>query len=346
MSFGSGGTLWLLLLLPALVLLHAWLELRRKRWPLRISSIAVAKEARMASRAWKRHVPPALLLAGFGAAILAASRPMAVVTLPMAQQTIVLAMDVSGSMRAADVYPNRLIASQQAANAFVAGLPRDVKVGVVSYGGTAHLVQAPTRNRQNVFDAINGFRLQPGTSIGNGLVVALATLFPHRGIEVEQWALRQKRDKSASLDDMETANAQFADVPPGSYRSAVVVLLSDGQNTTGADPADAADLAARLGVKVFTVGFGTPDGDTVTFGGWTIRVRIDEPTLRRIAQVTHGEYFYAATGEELQAAYRTMASRIAVERAETELSGIFAGLAALLLAFGAGMSLCWHAKLL
>lgn len=346
MSFGSVGTLWLLLAMPALVLVYVWLEHRRKRWPLRVSAISVTKEALKGSRPWKRHVPPAFLLAGLGVAILAASRPTAIVSLLMSQQTIVLAMDVSGSMRAVDVYPSRLIAAQQAANVFVAGLPREVKVGVVSYGGTAHLVQAPTRNRENVFDAINSFRLQPGTSIGNGLVVALATIFPDRGIEVQQIALSQRRNRAMSLDAIEGQQAEFGEVPPGSYGSAVVVLLSDGQNTTGVDPTDAADLAARLGVKVFTVGFGTHDGDTVTFGGWTIRVRIDEPTLRRIAEVTRGEYFYAATGEQLQSAYRTMASRISVEGTETELSGIFAGLAALFLAAGAGLSLFWHAKLL
>jgi Ca-activated chloride channel family protein len=254
-------------------------------------------------------------------------------------------MDVSGSMRAADVLPDRLTASQEAAKKFVATLPRDVRVGVVSYGGTAQVVQPPTRDRDDVVAAIDRFRLQPGTAIGNGLVIALATLFPTQDITIERIAARHLVAQALSTDATGTRDApEPPPVIPGSYKSAVIVLLSDGQNTTGVEPLDAAEVAASRGVKVFTVGFGTKDGDTVTFAGWTIRVRLDEDTLKAIAATTRGEYFYAATGPELQRAYEAMSSRFGLERRETEITSLFAGAAALLLMAGAAMSVWWHGR--
>ena len=185
MKFVWPTLLWLLLLLPVLVLLYRWLLQRKRRTTVRLASINVAKLALGSGPGWRRHVPPLLLLLAFAALLLAVARPTAVITLPLAERTIILAMDVSGSMRAEDVKPNRLVASQVAAKAFVENLPREVRVGVVSFAGTAAVVQAPTTSRDDVIAAIDRFQLQRGTATGSGIILSLATLFPDDGIEIQ-----------------------------------------------------------------------------------------------------------------------------------------------------------------
>jgi Ca-activated chloride channel family protein len=178
--------LWTLLLLPLLVLAYVALLARRKKHTVRLASVALVKQALGAGPGWRRHLPPALLLAALALLLLAGARPTARIKLPSQQETIVLAMDVSGSMRATDVAPNRLVASQEAAKAFVAALPRSVRIGVVSFAGTAAIVQAPTFSREDVVAAIDRFQLQRGTAIGSGLVLSLATIFPDEGIDLAQ----------------------------------------------------------------------------------------------------------------------------------------------------------------
>lgn len=341
MSFRAVEALWLLALLPLLVAGCVWLQRRRKRWPVRYASLARVREADIAASRWRRWIPASLLVAGLATLVVAMARPTAVVELLATQQTIVLAMDVSGSMQAHDVAPDRLGASQRAAKDFVSRLPAEIKVAIVSYGGNAYVVQAPTRSREDVAAAIDRFALQPGTAIGTGLVYSLATLFPDARIDLEATGRRRVRMLNQG-DDSERAMPRVA---PGSYGSAIVVLLSDGQNTTGVDPIEAAELAARFGVRVFTVGFGTPEGDFVSFGGWTVRVRLDERTLKEMAAITRGEYFRAANGQELERVYRTMTSRLGLERREMEISALFAAFGALLLLAGSALSLAWHGRI-
>jgi len=342
MSFLAGEILWCLALLPLLAIAGWLVQRRRKRWFVRHSSLALVRAADAASSRWRRWLPPALLLAGVVALVVGAARPTTVMALLSEQQTVVLAMDVSGSMQARDVYPDRLTAAQEAAKAFVAHLPYDVRVAVVAYGGNAHVVQAPTRNRDDIAAAIDRFTLQPGTAIGTGLVYSLVTLFPRAGIDVDAIA-HAGGHPVLHVDDGATS---MPPVAPGSYRSAVVVLLSDGQNTVGVDPIGAAQLAAHLGVRVYTVGFGTAEGDVVTFGGWTVRVRLDERTLKDMAAITRGEYFYAATGAQLDHVYRTMTSRFAVESRETEVTALFAAAGALLVLAGSMLSAWWHGRVM
>jgi Ca-activated chloride channel homolog len=174
--------LWGLCALPVLVLLYVWLMARRRRATVRLASVAVVREALVGrGPGWRRHVPPLLLLMAIASMLLASARPVARLTLPSTEQTIILAMDVSGSMRATDVEPNRLAASQVAAKAFLAGLPRQVKVGIVAFAGTAQVVQPVTLSREDLNTAIDKFQLQRATAIGSAIVVALSELFPTRG---------------------------------------------------------------------------------------------------------------------------------------------------------------------
>ncbi len=342
MSFQWPHLLWLLLLLlPLLVLTYVWLLRRRRKTTVRMASIAVAREALGKGPGWRRHVPPALMLLALTALLIAVARPLAVITLPLAQRTIMLAMDVSGSMRAEDVKPNRLKASQEAAKVFIQSLPRDVRVGIVSFAGTAAVVQAPTHSRDDLIAAIDRFQLQRGTATGSGIVLSLATLFPDDGIEIAH--ITGQRNMPRALGD--APKKAFTPVEPGSYNSAAIIMLTDGQRTTGPDPLEAAKMAAERGVRVYTVGVGTTSGEIIGFEGWSMRVRLDEETLKNVSLLTHGQYFYAGTAQDLMKVYESLSTKLVVERKETEVSALFAALGALLAVVAAGLSVFWFGRI-
>ncbi len=346
--------LWLLLALPLLVLLYVWLLRRRKAAVLHFPALALAREAQGARSRWRRHVPPLLFLLGLAALLVAAARPLAVLTLPSQQQTIMLAMDVSGSMRAADVQPDRLTAAQNAAKAFIADLPRHVRVGIVAFAGSAQLAQLPTQNHEDLARAIDSFQLQRGTATGNGILLSLATLFPDTGIDVSALGGRQAMMRPQSIDEVgkpphRDGNKSVdrpAPVAPGSYTSAAIIMLTDGQRTTGVDPLEAAQWAADRGVRVYTVGVGTVAGETIGFEGWSMRVRLDEDTLKAVAQRTQAEYFHAATAADLKKVYETLSSRLTVEKKETEVAALFALAGAALLVLAGLLSLWWFGRVL
>ena len=341
MTFLWPKLLALLLLLPLLVLAYLWLLRRRRRTTVRLPSLAIARAALGPSAGWRRHLPPALMLLALAALLLAVARPVAVIKLPLAERTVVLAMDVSGSMRAEDVKPNRLVASQEAAKAFLKELPREVRVGVVSFAGTAAIVQAPTLSRDDVVAAIDRFQLQRGTAIGSGIVLSLATLFPDAGIDLQQ--ITGQRAMPAALGEKQDEK-KWVPVEPGSYTSAAVILLTDGARTVGPDPLETAKMAADRGIRIYTVGIGTKEGETIGFEGWSMRVRLDEETLKNISLLTHGEYFYAGSAADLKKVYESLSSRLVVERKETEISALFAALGALLALASAGLSIWWFGR--
>jgi Ca-activated chloride channel family protein len=346
MNFLWPSLLWTLLLLPLLVTLYLWLLRRRKQAVLPYADLSLVKQALGRGGAWKRHVPPLLLLLSLAALLLASARPTAVMTLPLAEQTIMLAMDVSGSMRAADVQPTRLAAAQNAAKAFLADLPRDVRVGVVAFAGTAAVVQAPTFSREDVVAAIDRFQLQRATAIGSGIVLSLATIFPDAGIDLSQVTGQKPMPQALGDSNAENKPRDFKPVEPGSYASAAIILLTDGQRTTGPDPVESARMAAERGVRVYTVGIGTKEGDTIGFEGWSMRVRLDEETLKTIADLTRAEYFYAGTAGDLKKVYQTLSSRLVMEKKETEITALFAVLGAALALAASALSLWWFGRVM
>ncbi len=341
--------LWALLVLPLLVLLYLWLLRRRRQAALRYASLSIVREAMGPGTAWRRHVPPVLLLLALAAMLLAAARPVATITLPSSQQTIILAMDVSGSMRATDVQPNRLVASQAAAKAFLRELPRDVKVGIVAFAGSAQVVQPVTLSREDLNAAIDKFQMQRATAIGSAIVVALSEIFPG---EIDLGSVTWGRmvdpfgGQGRALGQAPAEPKPFQPVPPGSYGSAAIILLTDGQRTTGVDTEEATKMAAERGVRVYTVGVGTVEGEVIGFEGWSMRVRLDEESLKAVARETRGEYFHAGTAENLQQVYESLGSRLTVERRETEVSGLLALAAAVLVLLSAGLSLFWFQRVL
>ena len=347
MTFAWPALLWLLLAIPVLVVLYVWLLRRRKKAALRYANLALMKEAMGADQRFRRHLPPLLFLLALTLMIAAISRPAALVSLPTQQETIILAMDVSGSMRAVDVQPNRITAAQAAAKAFVAGLPRSVRVGVVSFAATAAIVQYPTHNLEEVVAAIDRFQLQRGTAIGSGIIVSLATLFPDAGIDVSSLIYGRDAPRGVPLGEARKAQKkEFKPVPPGSYNAAAIILLTDGQRTTGPDSLEAAKMAADRGVRVFTVGIGTTSGGTLGFEGWSMRVRLDEQTLKQIANMTRADYFYAGTAGDLKKVYETLNSRLVLEKKEIEVTALFAAAGAVLALVSALLSLAWFGRIL
>ncbi len=339
--------LWLLLAVPLLVAVYFWLLRRKKKLSLRYASLSVVKEAMGSSLNWRRHVPPILFLLAITAMLVAASRPFAVITLPSTQETIILAMDVSGSMRATDVKPNRLVASQNAAKAFLAELPRSVRVGIVAFAGSAQVVQPPTLSREDLVAAIDKFQLQRATAIGSAIVVSLAELFPDEGIDLAAMTYGSGKPRGIAIDQTpKKAKKEFVPVAPGSYNSAAIILLTDGQRTTGVDTLEAAKMAADRGVRIYTVGVGTVDGETIGFEGWSMRVRLDEATLKAVALQTQAEYFYAGSAETLKKVYEKLSSRLTVEKKETEIAGLLALVAAVLAISSAALSLLWFNRIL
>jgi Ca-activated chloride channel family protein len=342
MKFLWPEALWVLAAVaPLLVLLYMWLLRRRKKNTVRFASVALVKQALGKGPGWRRHVPPALLFLAIVVLMFSVSRPLAVIKLPSQQETIILAMDVSGSMRATDIKPSRIVAAQEAAKKFVNDLPHSVRVGVVSFAGTAAVVQAPTLSREDVIASIDRFQLQRATAIGSGIVLSLATLFPDAGYDLSQITgakpmppgFGEKKDKT-----------EFKPVEPGSYASAAIILLTDGQRTTGPDTLDMAKLAADRGVRIYTVGMGTKEGEIIGFEGWSMRVRLDEETLKQVSLLTRGEYFFAGTAEDLKKVYDGLSSKLVVEKRETEITAMFAALGAVLAVFAAGLSLWWFGR--
>jgi Ca-activated chloride channel family protein len=343
MTFMWPEMLWLLLLLPALIALYVFVLRRKKKFALRYASLDLVKEAMGTRIGFRRHIPPLLFLIALAALILAIARPQAVITLPSQHETVILAMDVSGSMRARDVEPNRLVAAQNAAKAFVGEQPENVRIGVVAFAGTATVAQAPTRNREDVIAAIERFQLQRATAIGSAILVSLATLFPNTGIDVATFSYDAAKK---NLPPGTPGAPAVKPVPPGSYTSAVIILLTDGQRTTGPDSIQAARLAADRGVRIFTVGVGTTSGETIGFEGWSMHVRLDEETLKTIADLTRGEYFYAGNAVDLKKVYQTLNSKLVLETKKTEITALFAAVAGIIAVISALLSLLWFNRIL
>ena len=346
MTFLWPQMLWLLFAVPALVVAYVLLQRRKKRAAIRYASLSLVQQALGPGQRFRRHLPPVLFLLATIAALLAVARPSAIITLPSQQQTIILAIDVSLSMRAADIEPTRLAAAQAAAKAFVQDQPAGVRVGIVSFAGSASVVQPPTRNRAELIEAIDRFELQRHTAIGSGIIVSLAALFPDEGMDVESLtfggSLMRPGSKGVSFDKARGQEKKaFTPVPPGSYTSAAIILLTDGRRTTGPDPLDAAKMAADHGVRVYTVGFGTAEGASVGFEGWSIFMRFDEETLKSIADITRAEYFHAKSASDLKKVYDHLTARLVLEKEPTEITALFAAAAALFAFVSALLSMLW-----
>ncbi|MFZ4289727.1 VWA domain-containing protein [Variovorax sp. HJSM1_2] len=346
--------LWLMLALPLLLAAYVWLLRRRRKTALRYSSLGVVRAA-ATGRRWRQHLPPALLLLACSGLLLASARPVTRVTLPWSRSTIMLAMDVSLSMRVTDVLPTRLVAAQEAAKSFLLELPKGIEVGLVTFAASSQVVLPATRDRDALAAAIDAFQMQMGTAVGNAIVVCLAELFPEHRLDVGDMTFGGvSRSASAggggngrgrSLDESaKPAPPQITPVPPGSYESAAIILLSDGRRTTGIDTLAAAKMAADRGVRIYAIGLGTVDGEASAADGMPMYLKLDEATLREVARMTGGEYHYAGTAKELRSVYEKLGSRLQVQTRETEIASLMALGAALVALLAGWLSLRWFGR--
>jgi Ca-activated chloride channel family protein len=350
MTFLWPTFLWLLLAVPALVLLYILILRRKKKSAVRYASLTMVKDALGVGAGLRRHIPPVLFLAALTIMIAAVARPAATITLPSSRSTVILAIDISHSMRATDVEPNRLVAAQAAAREFITEQPKDTQIGIVAFAGAALLVQPPTNNREDLLAAIDRFQTQRGTAIGSGILISLQTIFPAAEFDVKIPEFKRGGDRAArgaALGGERKAEQQeFTPVPPGSFGSAVVILLTDGQATTGPDPVETARIAADRGVRVYTVGVGSAEGTTLGWEGRSMRVQLDEETLQTISDLTRGQYFRADSANSLQKVYQALNTQLTLEKQKTEITALFSAIAAALAMVSAMLSLLWFNRII
>jgi Ca-activated chloride channel family protein len=334
--------LWLLLAVPLAAFFYVWLVRRRRRAAQQWASLETVGSA--GGGRWRRLAPPLLWLAALAALLLAVARPQATVTLPSRVETVILALDMSGSMKATDIAPTRMAAAREAATAFVGDQPDNVRIGVVGIAAAAAVVQSPTTRREDILAALERLEPQRGTALGSGLVISLDTAMPDARIDVDGF-INPRKDRPRPVEPPKDEAAKS--IAPGENTSIAIVLLSDGQSNVGPDPQKAAELAAKHGVRIYTVGMGTPEGVVVKVDGWSMRARLDEESLQKIASTTHGEYFRAANAGDLKKIYRTLGAKLAFEKQRpTEVTAVFAGLGAVLAALAALLSLIWFNRIL
>ncbi len=345
MEFLWAPMLLLLLLVPVLIAAYIFAQRRRQKYAMRYASLSLVKEALGRGPGIRRHIPPIIFLIGLTVMLVALARPAATVRLPSQEGTIILTIDVSGSMQADDMKPNRIEAAKNAARTFVDHQPPNVRIGVVSFSDNAFIVQAPTTDREQVKAAINRLTPQRGTAIGRGILTSLDAIFeppPQAGLQDN---FRQRFNSTSDPLTQPTPTPEITPVPPGSYTAAIVVLLSDGESNVGPRPLDVVQQAADRGVRVYTVGVGSPAGTILRIQGRSIRVRLDEETLKSIADKTNAKYFRADTETDLQNIYNNLSTQLVFKMERTEITALFTGVAAILFLAAGALSLFWFNRL-
>ncbi len=333
MSFIWPTMLLSLLLIPASVVLYIRMLGRRRLLAASYGSLGLFHEAARRQLGLRRHVPPALFLVGLTLLLLALARPEAVVSLPRLEGTVILAFDVSGSMGADDLNPTRIEAAKAAAREFVTQQRSSVLIGVVAFSDSGFGVQAPTNDQEAVLVTIDRLGPQLGTSLANGIFASLNTL-----------AADSRPDPRRYTDLTAPPTPTPTPVPEGTYGSAVIVLLTDGENTANPDPLAAAQVARERGVRIHTIGIGTPAGTTIEVDGFIVHTQLDEGMLQQISELTGGTYFNAENEHDLRAIYNNLDPQWVLKPEKMEVTSIFAGASILILLIGGTFSLVWFRR--
>jgi len=334
MTFIWPAVLLLLAVIPVGALLATALDQRRRRRAAAPGGLGLASTIGRRSRRLRR-IPAALFLTGFAVMGVALARPQGVVSLPREEGTVILAFDVSGSMAADDLKPTRIAAAKAAATDFVEQQPASVVVGVVAFSDSGLSVQAPTNDQASVLAAINRLAPERGTSLGQGIRASLQTI----SLAESPPAQNYYSNRSPAPTPAPTP------VPAGTHTSAVIVLLTDGENNESPDPATEAQAAADQGIRIFTVGLGSPAGTTVNLNGFQVHTQLNEPLLQQIADTTQGTYFRAEDAQQLHSIYANLDTRLIVEPQKIEITALFAVASILLLAAGGMASILWLGRL-
>jgi Ca-activated chloride channel family protein len=332
MSFLWPVLLGLLTLLPLLGLVYVFMQRKRRSAAASASGLGLARTSNATDP--RRPIPALIFFLGLAVLFFSLARPQATVVLPKYDGTLILVFDVSGSMAAEDIEPNRMEAAKKIASEFVRDQPAEVRVGVVAFSDGGLTVQAPGVNRENTLTTIERLVPRRSTSLGNGVLVALNTIAVDAG----------------DPPIVDTTNLSTADdspaVPQGWYPSAVIVLFSDGESNTPPDPLVVTDLAADLGVRIYTIGVGSTQGVTIQVEGMTVHTALNEPLLAEIARVTGGRYYFAGDQTVLRAIYNDLEPTLSIRAEALEITSLLAGLAILIFLIGGALSMFWFGRVI
>lgn len=345
MTFLAPTMLYLLLVIPILLLAYILAQRRRQKYALRYASLSLVKEAMGRGPGIRRHIPPLLFIIGLTAMIVALARPFAYIVTMTQQGTVILTIDVSGSMRATDLQPNRIEAAKEAARIFVSKQPDTVRIGVVSFSGSATIVQPPTTDRDAILAAIDRLQPQRATAIGSGILVSLDAIFENPLPQTADGPAFGRLTPTPARLGGPTPTPRVTAVPRGTYVPAIIVLMSDGQSNTGPAPLDVVDQAVKRGVRIYTVGVGSAEGVILNFGGRSIRSRLDEATLKAIAEKTDAEYYNAQNENDLKEIYETLGTEIVFKPEKTEVTFMFTAVAGAMTLIAGILSLLWFSRL-
>ncbi|MCC6891825.1 MAG: VWA domain-containing protein [Anaerolineae bacterium] len=326
--------LWLLLLIPVLIALYIILQQRRQQSITHLSSHSLIRSTLPTGANNRRHIPPIFYILALTVLVLGLARPQAVVSLPRLAGTVILAFDVSGSMAADDLEPTRMDAAKVVVEDFIESQPATVQIGVVAFSDNGFSVQTPTNDEEMLLAAIDRLSPERGTSLANGMMMSLDAIRAASG----QTNTNYYGDLSLTPEPTPTP------MPRGMYAPAVIILLTDGENNQSPDPFEIAQMAADRGVRIYTVGIGSPQGTEVHINGFTVHTELDEATLQQISQITAGTYFHAENEEELREIYDTISSQLVVKPQEMEVTSLIAGVGILFFLVGAMFSLLWFGR--
>ena len=326
MSFIWPWVLVSLLVLPLCVFVYLRLQRKRSVDAARLGTMGTVREWTTALVGRRRHVPPIIFLIAVALLALASARPELTLPLPRMEGTVMLALDVSSSMAADDVEPTRMDAAKLVAKDLVDRRPGSAKIGVVAFGESGLLVQPPIDDDEALHATIDRLAPDSGTSLGRGILTALNVVSPESAFSSGEPAL---------VDG----------APRGAFAPAIIVLLTDGENTDPPDPIEVAQMAIERGVRVYTVGLGSEDGTTIEIDGFNLFTQLNEPVLQEIALLTEGVYFRIEDIDDLPSVYDQLETEFVVESREVEVTSAFGGVSALLLLVGGALSLFWFGRM-
>jgi Ca-activated chloride channel family protein len=332
MSFIWPYMLFTLLLVPLFVWLYLRLLQQRQQAAAALGPLSIAQSSTGSAPGRRRHIPPTMFLLGLTLLLFGLSRPEMVVSLPRIEGTVILAFDVSNSMIAEDLAPTRMDAAKEAARTFVENQPNTIQIGVVAFSNGGLIIQPPTNNQADVLAAIDRLSPQGGTSLGQGIFSSLSAI-AGEPITIDEATL----EDGPLPEDVDALQIE-------AFSSAVIVMLSDGEDTGNVDPMEIANLAAESGVRIYPIGIGSNEGTVIQVEGFNILTQLNEPILQNIASLTNGEYFYAEDEAALQEIYENVDLQLTIDGEKSEITSLVAGISALFLLIGGILSMVWFGR--
>ena len=355
MTFIWPAMLLSLLLIPLVILIYVRIQQRQQALRAGFARFGSPQAARRGP-GLRRHIPPVLFILALAVLLFALARPQAAISLPRVEGTVILVFDVSGSMAASDADPTRMEAAKAVASEFVQAQPETVQIGVVSFSGSGFAVQRPTDDTGAILTAIDRLEPQTGTSLGQGILVALNTIAVDAGKESAENPETQPPNLSLESGQGETQGQEqetnifsderlLAQLPEGPYPSSSIVIFSDGENNMSLDPLEAAQAAAEREVTIHTIGVGTTAGTVLELEGFSVHTALNEAALQAIAEVGGGTYHHAQSEQDPQAVFRSITPQLVIKPETIEITSVLAGASMVILMLGGVFSLFWFGRL-